>query len=777
MDITKLDTLDFVALGITAMLTDKSRPIELSSRRRARSDASVFVGASIEPGSWDVLITLPTAAARDALVATLDSDLDREKRLEGVINGITVEGYASLRRIDLPTAATSARLTFEPTFPAWRAVLPVTTSATRTANGSLTATVPGNTRTAPTVRVQPTAQRPANLGLNGTFDSNMTGWTGGAFPANSSGTVAQSTVSPRTGAGHLRVTVATNTTATVKTVITASAPIPVKPGDVVAVSVWEKISAANLRGDLVIAWINAAGAEIGSTSDPGTATLATYTQESLSAVAPANAASFAIRLNAVMFASGAVGTIDFDDVVASVNGATVGWKRRTRYRITNTSDETWYRMPARISLGSTTAVVSGGRALASGDDVRVWLRGREVARTLVTWNSAASYVWIVLPKLSPGTSIDVDVMWHNLNAGAPPVLAYPDLPPFDLPTSSNGMWRYDDDAGEGAWYLSSGVVAPMIDQDVPGAWRTLMTLANPDNVDDVNQAPYYLDGAAYVAKFHATRAPAGTKQLPNEGLGDGIGLHHPCGITSVAVGLTYRNDYIDATKVADGPIGKVVVLTRASGAAGWGVHYSISTVSHNAYTATGRVTHTPAAPVKNVAFGVWPLNEVSIKEETVVGNQVEARWTDYCDVSWDASKMVITTVQAETEVYEVAVVLAVDPNDGYSTANELRLGVAGSTGPLDLPRLAVELNQHVVLNGETRQAEIWNSALTAKVETIPMTAVRPVRVQNVFGVATEFRQSAWLPLRPTPAGVPVTISETPMGTLDIDVLVNGEFIP
>lgn len=617
MQITKIDTFNVVTQGAEAILTDKSRPIEYDNRRRQRSDASAYVGAAIRPGEWDVLVKLPTSAARDALIATLDTDLSRERRLEATINGVTVEGYAALRRITLPYLASSAELTFEPTFPTWRAITPQTTSATLTANGSITAAVAGNTRTAPLIRIKPTVQR------------------------------------------------------------------------------------------------------------------ATQT-------------------------------------------AAVGWKRRTRYRVTNNSDETWYRLPVRIALGDTAAVVTAGRALASGNDVRVWLQGREVARTLVDWNTIASHVWVIVPVLRPGATMDFDVMWHNAAAGTPPVLAYPDLPPF-LAVSTNALWRYWYAAGGGAWHLSSATVAPIVDQDVPGAWRSLMTLPNPDNVDDVAQARYTLVSANYHALFDATRGVSGGLQLGDEGLADGIAISHPCGISSISAMFSYQNDRIGVAGTA--VIGKLVILVRQTGAQGWEKLFTHQAEATTTPVNIARATYTPAAAVKHLAMAVWPLNEIEVAEATLINRKIHVLWNGYCDVNIDSSKIAIATVQAETEVYEVAAELSLDPTDGYTTTNRLRLGNAGSTGSLDMPRLAVELNQVVVLDGDARTAEVWNTALSTKLETIPNFAVRAVRVAPVLGVATTFVTSEWLPMRATPAGAPMTMSETAMGTLAVDVLTYGEWIP
>jgi hypothetical protein len=103
----------------------------------------------------------------------------------------------------------------------------------------------------------------------------------------------------------------------------------------------------------------------------------------------------------------------------SAPSAFAGWSKRRRYALTNNADEPLYRYPWRISLGSTTALVSGGTALSSGNDVIVVLDGVQQPRTLVTWNTGASYVWVIIPALLPGDTITFEV-WYGNSAAATP---------------------------------------------------------------------------------------------------------------------------------------------------------------------------------------------------------------------------------------------------------------------------------------------------------------------------------------------------------------------
>lgn len=69
--------------------------------------------------------------------------------------------------------------------------------------------------------------------------------------------------------------------------------------------------------------------------------------------------------------------------------AAVGWKWRRRYTITNNAAEPLVLYPYAIDLGLTNSLVSGSKAQADADDLRVWFQGQEIARTLVDWNSGS----------------------------------------------------------------------------------------------------------------------------------------------------------------------------------------------------------------------------------------------------------------------------------------------------------------------------------------------------------------------------------------------------
>ena len=291
----------------------------------------------------------------------------------------------------------------------------------------------------------------------------------------------------------------------------------------------------------------------------------------------------------------------------TVKSAAVGWSKRRRYVLTHNGDSPLYRYPWRIDLGNTTGLVSGGSALASGDDVRIWLDGIEQPRALVAWNSVLSFCWLILPALLPGDSLTVEVVYGNSAAGAPPLLAWPDLPAFDLAASSNSLWVYrtDDVAASlalGLWWLSKGSEGAMADTGVPGAWQPLATLENPDSPDRTVQtrATEYVAGTTmYRATLDAWRGPSESTIVDATNPYDGVGIYSPLGIVSVACGFDWINN---------GGYCTLVGIARDSASEGWARFYTNAGGTGTVASAT----RGPAAPTRYVAFAVWPDDFVQL---------------------------------------------------------------------------------------------------------------------------------------------------------------------
>jgi len=122
------------------------------------------------------------------------------------------------------------------------------------------------------------------------------------------------------------------------------------------------------------------------------------------------------------------------------SSSSVGWRYRQRWMITNNSDEPLFRYPAHIDLASTTTLVSSGKALASGYDVRLWLDGIEQDRALIRWNAADTKLWFIIPALPAGGSLVYDVVYGNLFAEP----TYRNIGSLSSITTAQNYWSAND---------------------------------------------------------------------------------------------------------------------------------------------------------------------------------------------------------------------------------------------------------------------------------------------------------------------------------------------
>lgn len=288
----------------------------------------------------------------------------------------------------------------------------------------------------------------------------------------------------------------------------------------------------------------------------------------------------------------------------SATTAAVGWQWRQRWMVANNGDEPLFRYPVVIPLGDTTGLTTT-KALASGDDLRVWLHGLEQARTLVDWDTAETGVWVIVPALPPGEAITYEIVYGNPQANSAAEdgveLLTPDLPAHDLATSTNYEHHYltangRGNAGLGLWPLSSPLEGGSADFGAPGSWHPALTFENPNNSDEhVQPRAQRLEDSAgpwYQARLYAARwrGPGFDNFDPYAGSDpyDGTVLHNPFGISAVrADGIRYRNDAYDKTTVTttvgdttetsevltphDPPYTRVVVIGRNSGGENWHV--------------------------------------------------------------------------------------------------------------------------------------------------------------------------------------------------------------
>lgn len=451
----------------------------------------------------------------------------------------------------------------------------------------------------------------------------------------------------------------------------------------------------------------------------------------------------------------------------------VGWRRRQRWTVTNGGDEPWFRFPVRITLGNTAALVSGGKALASGNDLRVWLDGLEQPRTLVGWNTATTHAWVIVPALAPGEALTYDVVYGNPGAGAAPELAYPDLPAFRLDTSTNAAWNYLNgavtaNAGKGLWHLSSSDEGAIADFGVPGAWAPARTWRNPASTDETGQNRYRgvatggpTDPYLPVATLDAFRMQSGggagfLGTLTPNGY-DGVTFAHPLGVTGITLGLRMEAAYDDNVRA--------VVAVRNSAAEGW-----VPRWTQDAWNVATAVTPTfsgTPGPVKQVAVATWPYFDISLENVLNIVDDNPAYGLVYgSETNWSVSLVTaglgIAQTTAEEEIYELAAELRLGGGSELTPPyRTLLVGNARSEAGPGTPRAACRLDQALVIDCAARTHEVWNAAVTARAEAVSAHAVSAYDGRDDRGVAREFRSSDWLPLLP-----PRTV--VPNGTFDAD---------
>lgn len=384
--------------------------------------------------------------------------------------------------------------------------------------------------------------------------------------------------------------------------------------------------------------------------------------------------------------------------------AAVGYRWRRRFTIANNSDVPWYRLPIRVDLGSTTAHVSGGKAQADGDDVRLVLDGIEQERSLVTWNTGASYLWCIIPNLQPGESITFDILSGNSAAVSPPNLAYPNLPPHTLASSSNALWVWPMTTDElGAWHLDRGGLWPLADFAVPGAWRLARTFWNPDHRDNVNSGSSLQQSAILTtAKFFVMRAGEGfpTGQFDNHL--DGVEFYHPLGVTSITANFQWANP--------DGTC-SLIILVRNSAAELWARLYA-NTSATAVPTAVAPGAQTPDTPMRHVAMTVWPTNAYEITPDVTTA-PVQAWWDTTLQVAIDTTDLDIDIDADWTEVYELAVAARLGGGGNAEPPyRALLIGNADSDDGAGTPRATVTLAQQAIVDCETHTSEVWSAQWT-----------------------------------------------------------------
>lgn len=444
--------------------------------------------------------------------------------------------------------------------------------------------------------------------------------------------------------------------------------------------------------------------------------------------------------------------------------ASVGYRWRMRYRVQNDGPVPWFRRPIRITLPDSSTNW-GGHAQADGGDVRVVLNGIEQYRTLAGWGTANTYVWVVPPHVPEnGGYVDYEIIYGNSGAANGPDLAYPDLPPFTLSTSSNSVWKWPvtndvANTGKGGWALLANKPPATPDYTVPGSWRPARTINNPNNTDLVFQGPYYDQGGSTraMAIFRARRTHESNEIAFGEwNEYDGVALYSELPVTHILV-----NFQANLTGSSANP--RVVILNRTTSADLWAKAYS-AVVSSGGGATIAPGPQTLDVPSRHIACAVWP-NDSWAWQDAYPTDLAEVWWKDTLEVTFDTSDLSITQIEPETEIYEFATDIRL--GGGPANADDaavppymaLRVGNANRGEGAGTPRVTIPLDDHAVtVDCETYEHLVWEKNADDVYEVVERVSAHAVRgvtgYRTAAGVDGEADTSDWLPLRPTRAVVP-----------------------
>lgn len=425
--------------------------------------------------------------------------------------------------------------------------------------------------------------------------------------------------------------------------------------------------------------------------------------------------------------------------------ATAGATKRQTIRITNGLSRALVNFPYRLDLGNTAALVTASKMQADGDDVRVIYQGRELPRTLDDFNTASSGAWIIIPNLPAGEALELDLWYGNAAAGAATALSGVDLPPLDLASSSNLIWKYPIDdvagnAGKGGWQLSSGITTPVANTDAPGSWRFATLLpSSPDATWQERYTDFVDSGLKYIAKLAAIRARAAAIPAQADTAdADGVMLYHPGGISQVRADVQWRNDYAKGS--SGDPIGRVGIYASASGDA-WRAVQEWTTVQNGAYAAVAVANYavSPAAPY--VAFATQPNSGTKIPTTAKADRLAGIQWDTTLEITVGGAGITQSVIQAEEAIYEVA--------DDVRTGGDADLDAPYSIlriGGTATRRFAVRLDEWLRIFTQSRTAEVWNAALTSKIADVPVYAIDAREKLTASG--SEVAAQHWLRLAP-----------------------------
>ncbi len=217
---------------------------------------------------------------------------------------------------------------------------------------------------------------------NGTFDTNLTGWTY-SEAGTLTETVTRETTSPHSGAGHLRILLSAGSPMAGNYVkeMKQDQLLPCAPGRTYNISAWYRRSAPGWYGAIVIQWGTESGGLIQEVIGPrfSPILLNTWTQISFSAQAPVNAKTFwygVINHYDPNFAATFPVSLDWDDFTVS-QGAR-------------------YERPATSLGGGIFSYQMVANDMPQKDTYSVRVRGRD-ANSPGPWSDAIVFEYVTGP--------------------------------------------------------------------------------------------------------------------------------------------------------------------------------------------------------------------------------------------------------------------------------------------------------------------------------------------------------------------------------------------
>jgi hypothetical protein len=306
------------------------------------------------------------------------------------------------------------------------------------------------------------------------------------------------------------------------------------------------------------------------------------------------------------------------------------------------------------------------------------------------------------------------------------------------------MWAVEQtarNAGMGLWPVDPAASAPeSIGFDAPAAWKRFEMLDNRDFCGQLRWSSYSASGTKYQGRLQTVRYREGAPPPPDNRLHDGVSIHIPFGIISLGADFTVTNIAMPNGTA----VGKFVIRTRGGGGEQWATQFSYTTVQATPATIAA-ATYSFATPYpRHLYMGMLPNNEVEIPQDVPATTFAGINNRNICYCFLDPTALSVSAIGSEESIHDLYGFLRLDGGlDGSILPHRtVQLGGSGSSG-----RVAIPLNNNLVIDAETRKVEEWNSGLTAKVGNRRWAAAFH-KWQDVDSTATAFPDTDWLLLKP-----------------------------